>query len=501
MNPAVRVLPNTVLTITCIAFLLAIPHLLHGQAIRFTFDASTYRWPNSSPGKVISADFDNDTKDEIIVASPKQKKLYIWEGIAGGEGQSWRMKDSIPLESRMLSFCIGDIDGDSKNDIITLSDRKGNNSIIDIFLNGSAPGSIKFEKKYSIGTNGPAYDVAAEDLDGDNRKDLIVADFDKKSLTFLGNATDRGMISFSRSTYNLGIRPNYFVVKDINGDKKPDLIISDYDKNAMFVLQNSTSSQASISFTQVDKLTTGSGPIACAVEDLDGNKMPDIAVANLFGNSLSIYMSVSSPNGQAHFADANVPITIKRPSSLAAGDLDGDGMPEIAVTSEEDNNTVILKNYSSLHNISLDKISEIPVGKAPQHVYMKKAGKSKQLDLIVSNSRSDNFLVLKHLQEKERPSPADTVVLSKQDGNPTEKITIYPNPASSIIHISFSSSAKRSGPMLIRIINASGQEVTRERHDATNLITMDISRLAAGFYWCQISSPGHYPQTLRLIVE
>nr|WP_295865630.1 T9SS type A sorting domain-containing protein [uncultured Chitinophaga sp.] len=501
MNPAARFLPNIALTVTCIAFLLHIPHISRGQATRLSFDASTYKWPNSSPGKVISADFDNDTKDEIIVASPKQKKLYIWEGIPGGEGQSWRMKDSISLESRMLSFCIGDIDGDSKIDIITLSDRKGDNSIIDIFLNRSVPGSVKFEKKYSIETNGLAYDVAAEDLDGDHKKDLIVADFDKKSLTFLGNATARGMISFSGSTHPLGIRPNYFIVKDINGDKKPDLIVSDYDKNALFVLQNSTSSQAGIFFTQVDKLVTGSGPIACVAEDLDGDKMPDIAVANLFGHSLSVYQNVSSPNSQTHFADANVSIPIKRPSSLAAGDLDGDGMPEIAVTSEKDNSIVILKNYASLHNISLDKISEIPVGKAPQYVYMKKAGKSKQLDLIVSNSYSDNFLVLKHLQAKERQSLVDTVSILKQNGDPTEKITIYPNPASSIVHISFSSSVKRSGPVLLRIINASGQEVARERHDATNLITMDISRLSAGIYWCQISSPGHYPKTRQLVVE
>lgn len=501
MNIAVRSLPNIALTVISIAFLLHMPHVLHGQANRLSFDASTYRWPNSSPGKLILADLDNDTKDEIIVASPKQKKIYIWEGIPGSDGQSWRMKDSISLDSRLLSFCIGDIDGDSKDDIITVSNRKGYNSAIDIFLNGSVPGSIKFEKKYSIEANGLAYDVAAEDLDGDNRKDLIVADFDKKSLTFLRNATDRGMISFSRSTHPLGIRPNYFVVKDINGDKKPDLIISDYDKNAVFVLQNSTSSQAGISFTQVDKLTTGSGPVACVVEDLDGDKMPDIAVANLFDHSLSIHLNVSSTKSQAHFADANVAITIKRPSSLAAGDLDNDGMPEIAVTSEKDNKTVILKNYSSLHNISFEKTNEIPVGDAPQHVYMKKPGKSKQLNVIVSNSYSDNFLVLKSLQPKESLSSVDTAFLSKPGDSKTGKISIYPNPASSIVHISFSSSVKRSGPILIRIINSSGQEVARERHDATNLITMNITRLTAGFYWCQVSSPGYYPETLRLVVE
>lgn len=501
MNIHVRFLRSNVPAGVFVAFLLNMPFVLLGQANRFSFEATTYKWPDSSPGKLVSADLNNDTKDEILAASPKQKKIYIWEGIPGSEEQSWMMKDSISLESRLLSFCIGDIDGDAKNDIIALSNIKGDNSIIDIFLNRSVPGSVKFEKKYSLETNGSAYYVGAEDLDGNKKADLIIADFERKSLTFLWNATDKGSVNFSRSTCNLGIRPNYFVVKDMNGDKKPDLIVSDYDKNALFILQNATSSQGRISFKQVDQLNTGSGPVDCVVDDLDGDKMPDIAVVNLFANSLSIYRNTSSPNSQAHFEDAKVAISVKRPSSLASGDLDNDGLPEIAVSSEQDNNTVILKNYSSLYNISFEKAGEIPVGNAPQHVYIKNAGKGKQLNLIVSNSYSDNFLVLKNRQPEESLSPADIASISKQEGNKTEKIVMYPNPARSVVHISFNSAVKRSGQILVRIINALGQEVVCERYDGTNLITMDISKLAAGFYWVHLSSPGYPVKALGMAVE
>jgi len=501
MGINIRFLRSNVLTVICIALLLPIPHLLHAQANRFSFDATTYKWPDSSPGKLVLSDLNDDTKDEIIVASPKQKKIYIWEGIPANDGQSWTMKDSISLDGRILSFCIGDIDGDSREDIITLSNKKGYNSVVDIFLNRSAGGVMKFEKKHRIETNGSAYYVAAADLDGDKKTDLIVADFEKKSLTFLSNSTDKGIINFSRSNHDLGIRPNYFVVKDINGDEKPDLIISDYDKNSLLVLQNSTSSPGRISFTQADKLNTGSGPIDCVVEDLDGDKMPDIAVANLFDNSLSIYLNASSPKGQAHFTDIKAAISVKSPSSLAAGDLDNDGMPEIAVNSEKDNNTVILKNYSFLHNISFEKIREIPVGSTPQHVCIREVGKSKQTNVIVSNSYSDNFFVLKPLQPKKDLPSADTVLLSKQDESNISKISLYPNPARSAVRISFSSSVKRTGDILVSIINALGQEMICERHSATNLITMDISKLAVGCYWVRLSSPGFHFKTLRLVVE
>ena len=129
---------------------------------------------HSSPGKLLSSDLDDDTKDEIIAASPMQKKIYIWEGIPANEGQSWVMKDSFLLEGRVLSFCIGDMNGDSKEDIITLSNKKGYNRKVSIFLNRSAPGLIKFEKKHVIETNGSAYYVAAEDLDGRTKKQILL---------------------------------------------------------------------------------------------------------------------------------------------------------------------------------------------------------------------------------------------------------------------------------------------------------------------------------------
>ncbi len=412
------------------------------------------------------------------------------------------MKDSISLAGRLLSFCISDIDGDSKKDIITLSNRKGHNSIIGIFLNRSAPGLIKFEKNYSIETNGPAYYVAAEDLDGDQKTDLIAADFEKKSLTFLANSTDKGSINFSKSTYDLGIRPNYFIAKDINGDKKTDLIIAGYDKNVLLVLQNSTSSQGRISFTQVDQLNTGNGPVDCIVDDLDGDKMPDIAVVNLFANSAAIYRNVSFPNSQAQFEDATVTISVKRPNSLASGDLDNDGMPELAISSEQDNNTVILKNYSSLHHMSFEKAMEIPVGSAQQHVYMKEIGKSKQPDLIVSNSDSDNFLVLKQVPSNENLSSfMGAVSLLKQDESKLEEPSVYPNPARSKIQISLSPSATVSADIVVSIVNALGKEIICERHSATDLITVDIRKLAAGFHWVRLSSPGHNFKTIGLAVE
>ncbi|WP_346316544.1 FG-GAP-like repeat-containing protein [Chitinophaga sp. YIM B06452] len=505
MKKNLRVLRSRGLAGICVAFLISMPHILNGQSNSLAFDARAYGWPGSSPGRLFLSDLDNDAKDEIVVASPRQKKIYIWEGIPANDGQSWIMKDSILLDSRILSFCIGDINGDSKEDIITLSNKKGHNSVVGIFLNRSAPGSIKFEKKHGVETNGSAYHVAAEDLDGDKKTDLVVADFEKRSLTFLCNSTDRGVVSFLKSTRDLGTRPNYLVVEDINADKKPDLIVSGYDDNALFVLQNSTSSPGRISFTQVDKLNTGKGPISCVVDDLDGNKMPDIAVANLFDNSVSVYLNASSLNGQAQFADAKAAISVRRPSSLTSGDLDNDGMPEIAVSSEKDNNIVILKNYSSLHNISLEKINETAVGSAPQYVYIKNTGKSKQPHLIVSNSYSDNFLVLKNLQQKESLSSVDAVVsansISKQDDLKTGKIYLYPNPASSSVQISFNSSLKWSGHILVRIINALGQEMICERHSITNLITMDISKLAAGFYWVRLSSQGYDVKTLGLVVQ
>ena len=85
-------------------------------------------------------------------------------------------------------------------------------------------------------TNFPLW-VAAADLNGNGKQDLVVANLDFPSgVTVL---TGNGDGTFQKGVYYPDGREDRFVaVGDFNGDHKPDIVVPDYRDNDLFVLFN-----------------------------------------------------------------------------------------------------------------------------------------------------------------------------------------------------------------------------------------------------------------------
>src|SRR5205814_1914064 len=85
---------------------------------------------------------------------------------------------------------------------------------------------------------------------------------------------------------------------------------------------------------------TGSNPVSVAAADLNGDGKPDLAVANLGGNTVSVLLN----NGNGTFAARVDYTTGSTPWSVAAADLNGDGKPDVAVANINDNTVSLLLN-------------------------------------------------------------------------------------------------------------------------------------------------------------
>ena len=85
----------------------------------------------------------------------------------------------------------------------------------------------------------------------------------------------------AKQDFPTGGEPNSVAVADLNGDGKPDLVVANLDSNTVSVLLNTTTPGAATpSFAAQQNFATGSYPLSVTMADLNGDGRPDLVVAN-----------------------------------------------------------------------------------------------------------------------------------------------------------------------------------------------------------------------------
>jgi uncharacterized protein (TIGR03437 family) len=254
--------------------------------------------------------------------------------------------------------------------------------------------------------------VVAGDFNGDGIQDLAIADFASEKVTVL-LGTPTGGFSTPGSTVMVGSEPVSMAAFPCGGSTC--LAIANQGDGSVTILAWNATSGAFAEVATGSPIMVQTAPVsvaafvataACGPGAVSGSAAsfsPTVwlAVANSGSNSVSVLIG----NGTAAFQEVpGSPITVKDPSSVAIGCLNGDNLPDVVVTNKAQSTvTVLLGNTAGGFTAPGETVSVLPQGVPqppgppaayPVSVAIADFNMDGKMDLAIANEGTDNLTIL-----------------------------------------------------------------------------------------------------------
>lgn len=336
-------------------------------------------------------DIDGDGKADLVMPDYFNNYLVVTRNTSTPGSISFAPKIIFPWATggQPNEVSIGDFDGDGKQDVAL--GGNGGGTFVSVYRNTSVPGTISFAARADFpASSGQGNGNRIIDIDGDGKPDLLSVHWSGNCLWVLRNTSSGpGIISFAAGvSFATTTQPHKIDVGDLDGDGKPDVVITAFTSNMMSVFRN-TSSPGTISLAARQDFLPGTVPYFIHIGDLDNDGKADLAVVNRDVATLAVYRNTSSV-GAISFAPRQDFATVAGTMThygVAYGDLDGDGKQDIAVGNYTKNVTSIFTNTSVPGSISFAGRVDKPSG-VSYDVGIDDFDGDNRPDVAVSNSGS-----------------------------------------------------------------------------------------------------------------
>src|ERR1700694_865866 len=278
------------------------------------------------PTFAIMGDFNGDGNPDIAVTNPVSNTISVLLGDGDGKFQS---PVGYATGIGPVSVVAGDFNRDGHPDLAVANAGAESVSI----LLGTGAGTFASPVDYATGF--PPQSVVAADFNGDSNLDLAVADSNVSVLLGNGDGTFRFPAEYP------GNGATFVVAGDWNGDGRVDLASASGFDDTISILQGN--GDGTFQTPSVSYKVGGIGASVVSI-DLNGDGHPDLVVGTHPGGpgpnasgTTSVLLNKGDGTFQSHRDFGGMAAL-----SLADGDFNGDGLPDVAVPNPDFNTVNIL---------------------------------------------------------------------------------------------------------------------------------------------------------------
>jgi hypothetical protein len=340
----------------------------------------------ASATSLVAADLDQDGITDLIATNVPEDHVTVLTGQGDGRFAARTHHSGFLPAGAAVAL----LDGDHRPDL-AVANHKGDN--VTVLLAGLADTSSPI--RLATGEKWPVA-VAAEDLDDDGDPDLLVSMKRKATVAVFRN--DDGALA-AAGRYGTGGHSLDIAVGHLDQDEHPDAVAPLLNQGEVLVLLGKGDGE----FRVADPLHTGD-PTALAIADFDGDGANDVAIAN--GAVMSAIKAMAGRVDATEVPDGTVSVFLgagdggfrshavvevgKAPRSLAAGDLDEDGFPDLVVANALSHDISVLRNRGSG---AFTPTGRHAAGRTPTFVGLWDLNRDGHLDMLSTSAADGQLLV------------------------------------------------------------------------------------------------------------
>ncbi|MGA3163555.1 MAG: FG-GAP-like repeat-containing protein, partial [Verrucomicrobiota bacterium] len=304
-----------------------------------------------------------------LTAYADQPFMPTFPGIGQIDSSSLASRVDLPTGNGPGRVVIADLDGDGKPDLIIADSYAGE---LFIYRNISTNGSLtagSFAPRVVIpmitGAYSNPYTLAVADLDGDGKLDIIALNADSNVVSIFRNISSPGSITTNSFAARVdlpgGNNMRGLAVQDLNGDGRPEIITANQNPPGTISIFQNMSTIGNIAFAARVDFPAGNGPVSVAIGDLDGDGKPDLAVVNYSSGTVSVFRNIGVVGGDittnSFASKVDFPALVSA-FPIAIGDLDGDGKLDLVVGGGNGSKAIsVYRNTSTVGSITTNSFA------------------------------------------------------------------------------------------------------------------------------------------------